>query len=164
MTVLRPLLQHMFDEAARLNAANILSLLERDSAARVLDLGCDDGTWTLRIANAIGTKEVFGVDIVYERVKAARSKGICAVIGDLNHPLPFRSDSFDCVHSNQVIEHLFNIDVFIQQIHRVLRRGGYCIISTENLASWCNVASLVFGWQPFSCKVRYRQSTSPASW
>jgi 2-polyprenyl-3-methyl-5-hydroxy-6-metoxy-1,4-benzoquinol methylase len=54
------------------------------------------------------------------------------------------------VISNQVIEHLADTDIFVAEIARVLRPGGYTVISTENLASWHNVAALVLGWQPFS--------------
>jgi SAM-dependent methyltransferase len=53
-------------------------------------------------------------------------------------------------HANQVIEHLFNTGKFLTEIYRILRKGGYAIISTENLASWHNIFALLFGWQPFS--------------
>ena len=32
----------------------------------------------------------------------------------------------------------------------MLKPGGRAITSTENLASWHNIAALAFGWQPFS--------------
>ena len=49
-----------------------------------------------------------------------------------------------------MIEHLVDTDNFLNEIYRVLKKDGYAIISTENLASWHNVFSLFFGWQPFS--------------
>lgn len=38
----------------------------------------------------------------------------------------------------------------MSEIYRVVMLNGYVIISTENLASWHNIFSLLFGWQPFS--------------
>ena len=64
--------------------------------------------------------------------------------------MAFKDNFFDVVIANQIIEHLYDTDLFIDEIRRVLKKNGYCIISTENLASWCNIFSLTFGWQPFS--------------
>ena len=67
-----------------------------------------------------------------------------------NDRLPYDDESFDVVCSNQVIEHLARTDNFVSEILRVLRPGGYAVTSTENLASWHNIAALALGWQPFS--------------
>lgn len=64
--------------------------------------------------------------------------------------LPFKSNTFDVVSANQIIEHLINIDLFIEEIYRVLKPKGYLLISTENLSSWHNLFALLLGWQAFS--------------
>jgi len=46
--------------------------------------------------------------------------------------LPFRSDLFDCVISFQVIEHIQNEKMFLNEIHRVLKNGGNVLITTPN--------------------------------
>ena len=43
-------------------------------------------------------------------------------------------NSFDCVIAFQVIEHIQNDHLFVQEIHRVLKPGGKAIISTPNIA------------------------------
>lgn len=146
----RKLLINYYNSAARLNEKNILSLLEEDKNAKLLDLGCDTGEWTLKIAKKIGSKDVYGVEIVDERIKQAKAKGIKVAKADLNEKLPFKDNFFDVVHANQIIEHLHDTDNFISEIYRVLKPKGYAIISTENLSSWHNIFSLIFGWQPFS--------------
>lgn len=148
--MLKRILHKMRSNAMGLNNANILDLLERDKNAQLLDLGCDEGTWTLKLAKKIQTINYYGLDIVGERLNEAKLKGVKIQKGDLNQKLPYENDFFDCVHANQVIEHLHNTDLFISEIYRILKRGGYCIISTENLASWCNIFALMLGWQPFS--------------
>ncbi len=69
-------------------------------------------------------------------------------VADMSTGLPFDDDSVEVIHSNQVIEHLAKTDLFLQEIQRVLRPDGYAVVSTNNLASWHNVASLIAGYQP----------------
>jgi 2-polyprenyl-3-methyl-5-hydroxy-6-metoxy-1,4-benzoquinol methylase len=64
--------------------------------------------------------------------------------------LPFADATFDVIISNQVIEHLINVDLSLFEINRVMKKSGYAVISTENLSSWHNIAALLFGLRPFS--------------
>ena len=68
--------------------------------------------------------------------------------GDLNQEFPFENESFDVILASEIIEHLSNTDSFLKEMHRVLRVGGYTIISTPNLSSWPNIIFLLFGKQP----------------
>jgi SAM-dependent methyltransferase len=130
----------------------ILSLMEHNRRAKLLDLGCDDGVWTRKVAAAIGTGivNVRGIDVIPKRYKKAIKAGIKVKDSDLNKRFPFPGNSFDVVHANQVIEHVWELDTFVSEIHRVLKKGGYAVICTENLASWHNIFSLLLGYQPFS--------------
>ena len=130
------------------NVEHALRLAPRDG--RLIDLGCDDGARTRGFAAAARAREVHGVELAGSAAEAARSLGITVAEADLNEVLPFADASFDAVVSNQVIEHLTDTDVFVSEIERVLRPGGVAVVSTENLASWHNVAALALGWQPFS--------------
>lgn len=47
-------------------------------------------------------------------------------------PLDFADESFDCVISFQVIEHIRRDAEFVREIHRVLRPGGRFIVTTPN--------------------------------
>lgn len=47
-------------------------------------------------------------------------------------PLPFDDESFDCVVSFQVIEHIKRDRAFVGEVRRVLKRGGKFIVSTPN--------------------------------
>lgn len=80
----------------------------------------------------------------------ARDRGIDVQVTSLEDPLPFANASFDLVHSNQVIEHVADVDVFVSETARILKPGGWAIISTENAASWHNVFAAAMGWQIFS--------------
>lgn len=143
-------LRRQFDRAMDLNRRNILKSCPRHRADTLLDLGCDDGAWTLEVAKAAHATSVTGIEIVRHRADAAQAKGIQVMVTDLANPLPLSTACFDIVHANQVIEHVPNIDLFAAEIFRVLRPGGMAIISTENASSWHNVLSVALGWQMFS--------------
>lgn len=136
--------------AAERNRDNIVRLVQAIGGG-LLDLGCDDGAFSLRLARKMKADNMFGVELSAGRAALVRARGVTVSETDLNQPLPFEDATFDLVHSNQVIEHVYNIGLFTSEIWRVLRPGGIAIISTENLASWHNIAALFLGWQPFSC-------------
>lgn len=47
-------------------------------------------------------------------------------------PLPFDDNTFDFVISFQVVEHIEQDALFVQEVHRVLRPGGRFIVTTPN--------------------------------
>ena len=133
------------------NEENIVRLLAAHAPIEsLLDLGCDDGAHTSLYAQAAGAVDVHGVEVVESRATLARERGISVVSADLGTPLPFADQTFDAVVSNQVIEHLCDTDMFLTEAFRVLKIGGTVVTSTENLASWHNIAALLLRWQPFS--------------
>ena len=71
----------------------------------------------------------------------------------LAQALPFENASIDVILSNQVIEHLAGTDLFMSEIRRLLRPGGYAVVSTNNLASLHNILALMLGWQPWASHV-----------
>lgn len=146
----------MWENAYVNNKQNIIDLADRDKKAFFIDLGCDNGQWTKKVAEKINTKNVFGLDYISSQLRKANALGIKTKKGNLNEKFPYRSDSFDIVHANQVIEHLTEIDNYISEIYRILKPGGYAIVSTENLASWHNIFSLIMGWQAFSQHISKR--------
>ena len=58
------------------------------------------------------------------------------VVHDLNEaPWPFDADSFDEVYANDVIEHLDNILLTMEEIHRVSRAGAVIRITVPHFSS-----------------------------
>jgi len=147
---MKRIFSNMFDKAYEQNRKNILELVDGDSNARLVDLGCDDGAWTEILAKKIGTDKYWGLDINQESLTMAQKRGVRTVKADLKYPLPFKDGFFDVVHANQVIEHVPDVDLFLSEINRILKSGGYAIISTENGSSWHNILAALFGWQIFS--------------
>lgn len=150
MSKYRSLLDGVLRRAMRGNLNNILALVEENPDAHFVDLGCAGGAWTEECARRIGTSHVYGVEIVDDWLREATKKGITVRPADLNEKIPFDDQFFDCVHSNQVIEHLAETDRFLAEHNRVLKPGGYLVMSTENASSWHNIGALMMGWQMFS--------------
>jgi SAM-dependent methyltransferase len=144
-------LERVFRATEEENRRLILRTLEPRPGGVLLDLGCSDGRVTTRIAERCRVARSVGVELIEPLADAARARNIEVVGADLNRRLPFEDASFDVVHSNQVIEHLWNTDTFLKEIRRLLRPDGYAVVSTNNLASWHNIVSLVMGWQPPPC-------------
>ena len=146
-------LYRIFRDTEEENREVILGMLEPDPTARLLDLGCYDGVLTRRLAGAVGTTDVTGVEVAEEAAARALASGIKVVRANLNEALPLPSASFDVIHANQVIEHLYDTDMFVAEIRRLLAPRGYAVLSTNNLASLHNIASLGLGRQPPPCHV-----------
>ncbi len=141
-------LRELYEHADRENRRTILRLVRPAPGATLLDVGCGDGSWTLEVASRTEARHVIGLDGSPALISAATERGIDAQLTELAQKWPLPDRSVDIVHSNQVIEHLSDTDHFFREIRRVLKPGGYAIISTNNLASWHNLFFLLLGWQP----------------
>ena len=126
---------------------------------KILDIGCGNGEFTVALKDTFGARELFGIDIGVEAIKQARERGIEMFDYDLNmKPLPLESNMFNLVFAGEIIEHLMTPDNLLEEIWRVLKPSGYCIITTPNIASWNDRILLLMGWQPYSIPThsRYR--------
>jgi 2-polyprenyl-3-methyl-5-hydroxy-6-metoxy-1,4-benzoquinol methylase len=131
----------------------MLSVLDYNPRARLLDLGCATGTYTMRIAHRIGTSDVYGVDIVSDNTSAARRLGIDVRLANIDVELPFESASVDVVTASHVIEHVADTDRLVSETYRVLKPGGYVVVATPNLAALQNIVLLSIGRQPTGVEV-----------
>jgi len=154
--MLKELVARVSGDTISENKRAIIKLVEPNENAKVLELGPEDGSFTLELGKAIGTDQLYTVDIMDEFVQKCEAKGIKAHKSDLNEAMPFEDDSFDIVVANQVLEHLHNTDLFITEVYRILKPEEYAIISTPNLAAWHNIACLFLGWGPFSVSLPQR--------
>lgn len=143
------------------NTEKFLGLLEKNPNSEVIDLGCGKGDFTVKVKERIGCDEIFGVDTWRDGISESEGRGIKIIKNDLNKKLKIQSNSFDVVVSNQVIEHLIYPEVFVKEIYRILKKGGYAVISTENLSSWDNIISLLMGYIPFSMQFNQLKIGNP---
>lgn len=101
---------------------------------KVLDIACGTGYGSKLMAEA-GAEKVVGGDIEEGAIREAQAlKRIdnldFLVVNAMK--MPFAEKEFDIVVSFETIEHLSNPEKFIKEIARVLKSGGYLILSTPN--------------------------------
>ena len=150
-----PYLYKVYRQMERTNKNEILQLVEPRPNGRLLDCGCGDGEFTVRLANRARVAEAYGLETVDECIAEASDHGVIVTKADLSDPLPYRNDFFDIIHANQVLEHLDDADLFLAESRRVLRPDGYAVFATNNVASWHNILSLALGVQPTSTPINH---------
>jgi len=127
---------------------------------RILDVGCGDGNFSSLLKRACRAKEVYGIDISEKGVESARKNGVKAFQLDIDaEDLPFEDNYFDAIFAGEVIEHLFDTDHFLDEVHRVLKPEGILVLSTPNLASIHNRIALLLGYQPFPMGISPKQTS-----
>lgn len=98
----------------------VLALLAPQPGERILDLGCGEGSLTVKLA-AAGAK-IVGIDQSPEQVAAAQARGLDARVADAAS-LSF-TDEFDAVFSNAALHWMLDPDAVIAGVHRALKAGG----------------------------------------
>jgi len=124
--------------------------------SKVLEIGCGTGENLKKIKELFNVPDAIGIEISAEAVKKLNERGIKGIVADVNRDsLPLDDNTIDIVLFQEVIEHLYNSDLIMTEIRRVLKPRGLLILSTPNLASWTNRVALLFGFQPFSHDVSF---------
>lgn len=98
------------------------------NAGRTLDVGCGSSLIIQSLNNAIG------LDYNLGKVRFLRRYAI-PVLRASAFALPFKDESFDCLISSEVIEHVPYDYALFTEMRRVLRTGGTLIIGTPDYAT-----------------------------
>jgi SAM-dependent methyltransferase len=94
---------------------------------RILDAGCGTGGTTAELRRF---GEVTGVDLAWEALGPARSRGLSALARGSVERLPFRDETFDAATSFEVVYHLgvANDMLALREVRRVLKRRGLFLL------------------------------------
>jgi len=159
--VLRRWMEVLYDSAAALNERNMREALSRTiERGTLVDLGCGDGAALARVTAGLGYTQIIGVERDEAAAESARCVANEVIVASVDARIPIPDEAVDVVLSNQVIEHLFDTDLFMEESFRMLKPNGNLVLSSENLASWHNIIALARGYQAFSC-ANYSRVRSP---
>jgi len=98
--------------------AMILQNAELHAKGVILDLGCGVGIYLKHLADQ--AKSAFGVELDFERAKNASEQNLIITCSAGEH-LPFKSDTFDLILSHEVLEHVDDDRVCVEEMARALR-------------------------------------------
>lgn len=96
---------------------------------RVLDDGCGLGLYLQHLQEQGG--KVYGVEYEFERLQQARAITVLSACAAGEH-LPFPNDRFDLVLSHEVLEHVQDDRLALQEIVRTLKPGGRLVLFVPN--------------------------------
>lgn len=121
-----------------------LSVLKPDF--KVLDVGSGPGTITVDFAQRYLTKNdgsIIGIEPTqelidqadaYKKEAAPELKNIKFQLGSV-YKIPFDNDTFDLVHAHQIVVHLQDPILALQEMKRVTKPGGFVCVKDGDLES-----------------------------
>ncbi|MCQ2380449.1 MAG: methionine biosynthesis protein MetW [Victivallaceae bacterium] len=124
----------------------------------VLDLGCGDGLFLLRLKQEKHAK-VLGIERDFESVTRCISNGVPVIQRDLDADLDFANDAhFDLVVLSRTIQELRRPDELLPHMVRAGRRAA---ISVINFAHWRCRLQLLKGRMPRNSQIPYQWYDTP---
>jgi 2-polyprenyl-3-methyl-5-hydroxy-6-metoxy-1,4-benzoquinol methylase len=120
-------------------ASAAAALRRRGVHGRVVDVGCGGGRLRTFLGDMI--ESYAGVDAIrYEGL----GSGVAFMRADLNRdPIPVPDHSTDIAVSIETIEHLENPRAFVRELVRIVKPGGWIVVSTPNQRSILSLAALL---------------------
>ena len=98
-------------------------------ADEVLDLGCGRGA-TVNYLHEVHGISAMGLDPSEKLIEEAKSKfGYAKFVQGNGESLSFEDKSFDCVFAECTLSLMDSLESVIKQVHRVMRDGGWFVIS-----------------------------------
>ena len=127
-------------------------------AARVLDLGCGDGTLLRYLADERETIG-YGVEIDDDGILACVNNGVNVIQGDLERGLSgFADGSFDYVILSQTLQAVRSSERVVREMLRVGREG---VVTFPNFGYWPNRLQVMRGKMPLSDNLPYAWFDTP---
>ena len=97
------------------------------------DAGCGNGIYLKYMANKYPETKLYGFDFSQTIVQIAKNNAAAAEIKTGNlEAAPYKNETFDIILCTQVIEHLLDDKKGLAELCRMLKPGGYLVISTDN--------------------------------
>lgn len=126
--------------------------------ARVLDLGCGDGSLFAYLRESRGVHG-YGIEIDDAGVLQSISNGVSVIQSDLESGLAgFDAQTFDCVILSQTLQAMRHTEEIVLEMLRV---GREAIVSFPNFGHWSHRLQVLRGRMPVSKTLPYAWYNTP---
>lgn len=102
----------------------------------ILDYGCGQGRYTGILEKLFYSSKVYGCDISEVAIEKAKTYQPNCYFTKICGTTIYLNGTFDLVLSVEVFEHVENIETTLDDIARILRKGGYLVFSTPCANPW----------------------------
>jgi methionine biosynthesis protein MetW len=127
-------------------------------SARVLDLGCGDGSLLAYLRESRGASG-YGIEIDDAGVLASIGNGVNVIQGNLESGLAgFDDQTFDSVILSQTLQAMRHIEELVTEMLRV---GREAIVSFPNFGQWSHRVQVLAGRMPVSKSLPYQWYNTP---
>jgi SAM-dependent methyltransferase len=152
------------ETALHFNHRYVLDFARRQCAGitdpAILDFGCG-GAQTVIAGRELGM-HIFGAEVFHKGTEVRTKVVQAGLLGDIVREIKagvidFPNEYFDFIFSNQVFEHVKDIDQALQEIRRILKPGGRAVHLFPSRDVWreghCGIPFL--HWFPKNSRLRY---------
>lgn len=135
----------------------IIEYAKYKSPCSILDIGCRWGGDLQRIATIEKKMDIWGVDLFFDALKAASEKFTkhqnVSLVQAKGEDLPFKKNHFDIIYTSEVIEHIENVEKFIDGVYRILKKDGIFILTTPSRFNYTHLIGALIP-RPFKRQLR----------
>lgn len=119
-------IRRVFDEERKKRALSFLSLRKGDV---VLDAGCGNGKFTLKVGEKC--KKIYGIDLTKESFKFSQTKKQSNVVFREEDmcSLRFENSFFDKIVCIEALEHVLKPEKALSEFYRTLKPEGYLVLT-----------------------------------
>jgi len=105
-------------------------LLDGHKFNKLLDAGYGTGIFFFTLKQV--SKELYGIDEHKknkEVMKRCKENGLNLklISGNISSKLPYKNDTFDCIVTISMLEHIKDLDKVMNEFYRILKKDGYLI-------------------------------------
>jgi SAM-dependent methyltransferase len=100
-------------------------LTQKHIRGNLIDIGCGYSPYKNLLINYV---------LSYEGIDRHAYNEDVTFVGDFLEDFPSLENMYDCAISFEVLEHISNTDLFLQQVHKILKPHGKIIISVPHLS------------------------------
>ncbi len=125
---------------------DIISLIPRDPAQKILEVGAGSGNTLVYIKENNIAKEVMGIELM--KIPGSNQENSLIdkfqIANIETEEIPAEEEYFDVILCADVLEHLVDPWSAVEKISKYLRKDGLLIMSIPNLREWKTLFRVVF--------------------